>query len=124
MGEWLPNLSVVAQDPNTVWKPTKIANWYGRGERVPEVFVAAPFYVRQAATGTTRSKAGPATMKSSPGKAVRASRHFMHPPSTKVDSPKPISTIMHSLAPLRADSGLLFTLQLLARLMILEQQIK
>ena len=30
-GERLPNLSVVAQDPNTVWKPTKIANWYGSG---------------------------------------------------------------------------------------------
>ena len=36
-GERLPNLSVVAQDPNTVWKPTKIANWYGSGERMVEV---------------------------------------------------------------------------------------
>ena len=36
-GERLPNLSVVAQDPNTVWKPTTIANWYGSGERMVEV---------------------------------------------------------------------------------------
>jgi DDE superfamily endonuclease len=36
-GERLPNLSVVSEDPNTVWKPTKIANWYGSGERVVEV---------------------------------------------------------------------------------------
>jgi hypothetical protein len=36
-GERLPNLSVVAQDPRTVWKPTKIANWYGSEERMVEV---------------------------------------------------------------------------------------
>jgi hypothetical protein len=36
-GESLPNLSVVAEDPNTVWKPAKIANWYGSGERMIEV---------------------------------------------------------------------------------------
>jgi DDE superfamily endonuclease len=36
-GERLPNLSVVAQDPKTVWKPTKIANWYGSGERTVEI---------------------------------------------------------------------------------------
>ena len=36
-GERLPNLSVVAEDPRTVWKPTKIANWYGSGERMVEV---------------------------------------------------------------------------------------
>jgi DDE superfamily endonuclease len=36
-GERLPNLSEVAQDPNTVWKPTKIANWYGSGERIVEI---------------------------------------------------------------------------------------
>jgi hypothetical protein len=36
-GERLPNLSVVSEDPNTVWKPTKIANWYGSGERIVEV---------------------------------------------------------------------------------------
>jgi DDE superfamily endonuclease len=36
-GERLPNLSVVAEDPNTVWKLTTIANWYGSGERMVEV---------------------------------------------------------------------------------------
>src|SRR5918993_5747051 len=36
-GERLPNLSVVAQDPTTVWKPTEMANWYGSGERVVEI---------------------------------------------------------------------------------------
>jgi hypothetical protein len=36
-GERLPNLSVVAEDPATVWKPAKIANWYGSGERMVEV---------------------------------------------------------------------------------------
>jgi hypothetical protein len=36
-GERLPNLSVVAQDPKTVWKPTTIANWYGSGERMVEI---------------------------------------------------------------------------------------
>ena len=36
-GERLPDLSEVAQDPNTVWKPTKIANWYGSGERIVEI---------------------------------------------------------------------------------------
>src|SRR5919112_629149 len=36
-GKRLPNLSEVAQDPTTVWKPTKIANWYGRGERMVEI---------------------------------------------------------------------------------------
>jgi hypothetical protein len=33
----LPNLSEVAEDPATVWKPVKIANWYGSGERMVEV---------------------------------------------------------------------------------------
>jgi hypothetical protein len=33
----LPNLSVVAEDPNTVWKPTTIANWYGSGQRMVEI---------------------------------------------------------------------------------------
>jgi hypothetical protein len=37
MGERLPNLSVVAQEPTTVWKPTKIANWYGSEERTVEI---------------------------------------------------------------------------------------
>jgi hypothetical protein len=36
-GERLPNFSEVAQDPITVWKPTKIANWYGSVERMVEV---------------------------------------------------------------------------------------
>ncbi len=36
-GERLPNLSVVAEAPNTVWKPTTIANWYGSGERRVEI---------------------------------------------------------------------------------------
>jgi hypothetical protein len=35
-GERLPNLSEVAEDPDTVWKPTTIANWYGSGERMVE----------------------------------------------------------------------------------------
>jgi len=33
----LPNLSVVAEDPATLWKSTKIANCYGSGERMVEV---------------------------------------------------------------------------------------
>jgi DDE superfamily endonuclease len=36
-GERLPNLSEVAQDPATVWKPTTIANWYGSGDRTLEI---------------------------------------------------------------------------------------
>jgi DDE superfamily endonuclease len=36
-GKRLPNLSVVAQDPATVWKPAKIANWYGQKERTVEI---------------------------------------------------------------------------------------
>jgi hypothetical protein len=36
-GERLPNLSVVAEDPATVWKLTTIANWYGSGERMVEI---------------------------------------------------------------------------------------
>jgi hypothetical protein len=36
-GKRLPNLSVVAKDPSTVWKPATIANWYGSGERTVEV---------------------------------------------------------------------------------------
>jgi hypothetical protein len=36
-GERLPNLSVVAEAPNTVWESAKIANWYGSGERVVEI---------------------------------------------------------------------------------------
>jgi hypothetical protein len=33
----LPNLSEVAQDPKTIWKPTTIANWYGSVERTVEI---------------------------------------------------------------------------------------
>jgi hypothetical protein len=36
-GERLPNLSAVAESLNTVWKPTKIVNWYGSGERTVEI---------------------------------------------------------------------------------------
>jgi len=36
-GERLPNLSEVAEDPNTAWEPTQIANWYGSGERTVEI---------------------------------------------------------------------------------------
>jgi DDE superfamily endonuclease len=36
-GERLPNLSEVAQDPRTVWKPTTIARWYGSGDRAVEI---------------------------------------------------------------------------------------
>jgi len=36
-GERLPNLSVVAEDPATVWEPTTITNWYGSGERMVEI---------------------------------------------------------------------------------------
>ena len=36
-GERLPNLSVVAEDPATVWKLTTIANWYGSGDRMVEI---------------------------------------------------------------------------------------
>ena len=36
-GERLPNLSGMAEDPNTVWKLAKIANWYGSGERMVEI---------------------------------------------------------------------------------------
>ena len=35
--ERLPNLTEVAQDPATVWKPTEIANWYGSGDRTVEI---------------------------------------------------------------------------------------
>jgi DDE superfamily endonuclease len=36
-GERLPNLSEVAEEPTTVWKMTKIANWYGSGDRTVEI---------------------------------------------------------------------------------------
>jgi hypothetical protein len=36
-GERLPNLSVVADDPRTLWKLTTITNWYGERERMVEI---------------------------------------------------------------------------------------
>jgi DDE superfamily endonuclease len=36
-GERLPNLSVVAEDPSTAWKPIMVANWYGKQERTIEI---------------------------------------------------------------------------------------
>jgi hypothetical protein len=36
-GKRLPNLSVVAEDPSTVWKLTTIASWYGERERIVEI---------------------------------------------------------------------------------------
>ena len=39
-GERLPNLSAVAEDPKTAWKPTTLANWYGSGERMVEIATA------------------------------------------------------------------------------------
>ena len=36
-GARLPNLSVVAEDPNTVWKPTRITNWYGSEDCTVEI---------------------------------------------------------------------------------------
>jgi hypothetical protein len=35
-GERLPNLSVVAEDPSTVWRAITVTNWYGREERTVE----------------------------------------------------------------------------------------
>jgi hypothetical protein len=36
-GERLPNLSEVAEDPATVWKPITIAKWYGSRDRTVEI---------------------------------------------------------------------------------------
>jgi hypothetical protein len=36
-GERLPNLSVAAEDPTTVWEAAEIANWYGSAERTVEI---------------------------------------------------------------------------------------
>jgi hypothetical protein len=36
-GERLPNLSMVAEDPTTVWKPANVANWYGSGDHMVEI---------------------------------------------------------------------------------------
>jgi hypothetical protein len=35
--ERLPNLSVVAEDPTTVWRPLKVAGWYSSAERTVEI---------------------------------------------------------------------------------------
>jgi DDE superfamily endonuclease len=36
-GERLPNLSMVAEDPRTVWCPITVASWYGGAERTVEI---------------------------------------------------------------------------------------
>jgi DDE superfamily endonuclease len=36
-GERLPNLSVVADDPSTIWTPITVAGWYGSTEREVEI---------------------------------------------------------------------------------------
>ncbi len=33
----MPNLSVVAEDPSTGWKPIVVANWYGKQKRTIEI---------------------------------------------------------------------------------------
>ncbi len=43
-GERLPNLSEVADAPNTVWRPTKLANWYGSGDRMVEIASATAIW--------------------------------------------------------------------------------
>ena len=39
-GERLPNLSVVAEDPSTLWRTITLSNWYGKEERSVEVVSA------------------------------------------------------------------------------------
>jgi hypothetical protein len=36
-GDRLPNLSMVAEAPNTVWKPITVTNWYGSEERMVQI---------------------------------------------------------------------------------------
>jgi hypothetical protein len=44
-GERLPNLSVVAEDPSTLWAPrAMVDNWYGSGERIVEVASATALW--------------------------------------------------------------------------------
>jgi hypothetical protein len=46
-GERLPNLSVVAEDPKTVWtvwEPTEIADWYGSEDRTVEIASASAWW--------------------------------------------------------------------------------
>jgi hypothetical protein len=43
-GERLPNLSVVVEDPATVWRTITVADWYGKGERAVEVVSEAAIW--------------------------------------------------------------------------------
>ena len=43
-GERLPNLSVVAEDPSTLWAPAMVDNWYESGERTVEVASATAIW--------------------------------------------------------------------------------
>src|SRR5215212_7088057 len=43
-GERLPNLSLVAEDPSTVWAPVTVEDWYGSGERTVEVASATALW--------------------------------------------------------------------------------
>ena len=36
-GSRLPNLSEIAEDPDTIWEPITVANWYGKARRSVEV---------------------------------------------------------------------------------------
>ncbi len=36
-GSRLPNLSAVAEDPQTAWRPITVSDWYGGGERTVEI---------------------------------------------------------------------------------------
>ena len=36
-GERLPNLSVVAEDPGTLWRAITVSNWYGKEKRIVEI---------------------------------------------------------------------------------------
>jgi hypothetical protein len=36
-GERLPNISIVAEDPTTVWRPITVASWYGSAKRTVEI---------------------------------------------------------------------------------------
>jgi hypothetical protein len=36
-GERLPNLSAIAENPSTIWKPIIVVDWYGSAERTVEI---------------------------------------------------------------------------------------
>ena len=36
-GERLPNLSMIAEEPTTVWRPITVTSWYGSGARTVEI---------------------------------------------------------------------------------------